>query len=114
VDLDTWRKARGKELLEGKPVGMVVDPLIKAPGEGEKLTDPTKLPDLLAYTPKAGSPIAAAGLNLGSLFGLDVGERDFAGLPAPDGGSTCIGACACRFGSADRVGHRGSEGTKPQ
>jgi uncharacterized protein len=89
--LEAWREATGKEMLNGQPVGMNVDPLLTRVGQGEKLTDPTKLPELFAYLLQPGSPCVDAGLDLRE-FGLDPGLRDFYGNPIPQGAGFDIGA----------------------
>jgi nitrous oxidase accessory protein NosD len=91
--LAAWQ-AKGYEMLEGRPVGLHVDPQLPAMGRGEKLTDPTKLNQLKAYVPRITSPLIGAGLDLRSLFGLDIGPRDFFGRTLPADGPWNVGSDA--------------------
>ncbi len=91
--LAAWR-AKGYEMLDGRPVGMHADPQLAAMGQGEKLTDPTKLHLLKAYVPKITSPLIGAGLDLQSLFGLDIGSHDFFGRALPAKGPWNVGSDA--------------------
>jgi hypothetical protein len=90
--LDEWRKATGQEMLNGKPVGMVVNPKLIDIGESITIGDPTKLHTLNAYKLKQDSPLIDVGLDLRSLFGIDPGGRDFFGNPVPQGKGLDIGA----------------------
>jgi len=90
--LDEWRKATGQEMLNGKPVGVVVNPKLMDVGKGVTIGDPTKLHTLTAYQLKKNSPLIDAGLDLRSVFGIDSGERDFYGNPIPQGKGFDIGA----------------------
>jgi len=90
--LEAWRAATGKETLDGAPVGLNLDPLLTQVGAGERITDPTKLPALLAYRLRPGSPCLDTGLDLQARFGLDPGRRDFYGHPIPRGAGFDIGA----------------------
>jgi hypothetical protein len=90
--LEDWRKTTGQEMLNGKPVGLAVDPrvtnLVKSPTIG----DPTKLHILTVYRLQKDSPLIDAGLDLRSLFGIDPGNRDFFGNSIPQGKAYDIGA----------------------
>jgi hypothetical protein len=81
--LAAWREATGKETLDDAPVGRNLDPLLALVGPGEKLTDPTRLPKLLAYRQQPGSPCRDAGLDLPARFGIHPGVRDLFGNPIP-------------------------------
>jgi hypothetical protein len=89
--LDAWREATGKEMLDGSPVGVNLDPLLNRPGNGERLTDPTRLPELFAYMLQPGSPAIDAGVDFRKL-GVDPGPHDFFGNPIPRGSGFNIGA----------------------
>jgi len=90
--LEEWRKATGQEMLNGKPVGMVVDPELIDISKSVTIGDPTKLHTLGAYQLQKNSPLIDAGLDLRSLFGIDPGDRDFYGNPIPQGKGFDIGA----------------------
>ena len=90
--LEEWRAATGQETLNGKPVGMVVDPKVTDLGSNPTIGDPAKLHTLVAYRPQKDSPLIDAGLDLRSLFGIDPGKRDFYGNPIPQGKGFDIGA----------------------
>ncbi len=90
--LEDWRKATGQEMLNGKPVGLVVNPKLMDMGKSVTIGDPTKLHTLTAYRLQKNSPLIDAGLNLRSLFGIDPGKRDFYGTSIPQGKAYDIGA----------------------
>jgi hypothetical protein len=90
--LDEWRKAIGQEMLNGKPVGMVVDPKLIDIGANVTVGDPTKLHTLNAYQLQKNSPLIDAGIDIRSEFGIDPGDRDFYGNPIPSGKGFDIGA----------------------
>jgi hypothetical protein len=89
--LEAWRAATGKETHDGQPIGMNLDPLLTRVGQGEKLTDPTRLPELFAYMLQPGSPCVDAGLDLRK-FDPDPGQHDFYGNAIPQGASFDVGA----------------------
>ncbi|MGD8499443.1 MAG: right-handed parallel beta-helix repeat-containing protein [Phycisphaerales bacterium] len=91
-NLDKWRKDTGQEMLDGKPVGLFVDPKLMDLGKSITIGDPTKLHTLTAYRLQKDSPLIDAGLDLRSLFGIDPGNRDFYGNPIPQGKGYDIGA----------------------
>jgi len=90
--LEDWRKATGQEMLNGKPVGLVVDPKLMDMGKSITIGDPTKLHTLAAYRLQKNSPLIDAGLDLRSLFGIDPGKRDFYGTSIPQGKAYDVGA----------------------
>ena len=90
--LEAWRAATGQEMLNGKPVGMVVDPKLIDIGNSITIGDPTKLHTLAAYRLQKDSPLIDAGIDLRSQFGIDPGDRDFYGNPIPSGKGFDIGA----------------------
>ena len=90
--LEDWRAATGQEMLNGKPVGLVVDPKVTELGSNVTVGDPTKLYTLTAYRLQKNSLLIDAGLDLRSLFGIDPGKRDFYGTSIPHGKAYDIGA----------------------
>ena len=91
--LAAWRAATGQERVGGADTGREADPLLAAPGRGGTIGDPRRFDRLTAYTPRAGSPVIGAGLDLKRLFGDDVGATDFLGRPVR-GDALPIGAVA--------------------
>jgi len=89
--LKSFREKFGHEMLDGKPVGIYANPLLHEPGADSGLTDPTKLPEFLAYRIQNSSPCIAKGLNLRKRFGISTGERDFFGNALPADGECNIG-----------------------
>ncbi|MBX7257627.1 MAG: right-handed parallel beta-helix repeat-containing protein [Candidatus Hydrogenedentes bacterium] len=86
--LDAWRTSTGHE----RDSGLELDPRLIQPGVGPTIGDPRKLPTLTAYKLKSGSPVIGKGLDLKTLFGIDVGARDYYGGPIPAGNGFSIGA----------------------
>lgn len=62
--------------------GIAANPLLVNPGNGEKLTDPTKLLTLLAYKLQANSPCIDAGIDLKTIS-INPGTHDFFGNAIP-------------------------------
>jgi hypothetical protein len=91
TSIDQWR-SRGMETLNSAPVGLYGDPMLTDPGKGEKLTDPTKLPELFAYMLKSGSPCINAGIDLKKQYSFDPGVHDFYANVIPSGNGFDIGA----------------------
>lgn len=91
--LEDWIKATGNEIVDGKTAGMMVDPVLKNPGQAT-LTDPLKLsPEHLPeYLLQARSPAIDEGIDLHSKFGIESGSRDFYGNHIPSGAGFDIGA----------------------
>lgn len=78
--LASWRATvTGQEQVSGSNVGLTTDPLLAAPTTSPGVTT---IAGLLTYTGLqlgAGSPAAAAGLDLLTTFSLDPGSRDYYG-----------------------------------
>src|SRR6266571_1339457 len=91
-DLATWRAETGQETLNGKEVGMFVDPHLSRMGLGETLVSLARLSSLRSYHLLPGSPLIDAGLDLHEKFGIDGGSQDLWGTPIPQGGAFDIGA----------------------
>jgi len=90
--IDAWRAASGNEVMNSKNIGLVADPQLVNAGNGEKLTDPAKLPQLFSYILRPTSPCINAGLDLRTL-GINPGTQDFYGRTIPYNGAFDIGAC---------------------
>ena len=54
--------------------------------------DPDRLAGLTAYKLRATTPLLGQALDLHTLFGVDVGGRDFFGVTVPTGPGAEIGA----------------------
>lgn len=93
ASLREWAEASGKEMQDGRFMGIYQDPMLKLAGQLE-VTDPSKIDQesLKAYIPQEGSPLVDKGLDLTSLLNLDVGERDLPGTALPKGNNYDIGA----------------------
>ena len=76
--LSAWR-VTGQETLRGQPSGTSLDPHLTAAGSGATFGDADALAGLDAYRLRDGSPMADAGLDLRTLFGIDPGAADFFG-----------------------------------
>ncbi len=104
--LEDWRAATGQEILNGKPVGLVVDPKVTELGSNVTVGDPTKLRTLTAYRLQKNSPLIDAGLDLRSLFGIDTGDRDFFGNSILQGKAYDIGAHEIILENTSSVGQK--------
>jgi len=92
--IEEWANATGQEKVNGKIVGLFADPQITYWDANEpRPTDPTKLPQMTAFLLKATSPCIDKGLDLKTLFQIDMGTHDFFGHPIPAGLTFDIGAC---------------------
>lgn len=92
TSLNAWRAATGQERLGALDTGIVADPQFQSPGGGGTIGDADQLAHLTAYTPRATSPLLDTALNLSTQFGIDTGNRDFAGVPLPQAAGYDIGA----------------------
>lgn len=90
--LGEWRASTGQELVGGKPAGFTEPPNLTSHGVGVQAGARIGLRELRAFRPLAKSPTKAGGLDLQELFGLDPGERDFAGRRLPKSGQLPLGA----------------------
>ncbi|GAB2545301.1 right-handed parallel beta-helix repeat-containing protein [Rufibacter soli] len=79
--LKEWAEATGQEKLEGKLVGLFVDPQLTGPLTAT-LTDPYQLGTLAGFRLQPNSPLKDKGLDLQRLFKLTVPSLDFYGNPA--------------------------------
>lgn len=78
-------------MLNGKSVGLVVDPKLIDLEKNVTIGDPTKLHTFTSYRLQKDSPLIGAGVDSRSLFGLDPDEKDFYGNSIPQGKSFDIG-----------------------
>jgi hypothetical protein len=89
--LAAWR-ATGQETIAGRPSGLSVDPQLMAAGAGGSFGDADLLASLDAYRLRATSPLADAGLDIQSLYGVATGTFDFFGGRLGQGIGFSIGA----------------------
>jgi hypothetical protein len=92
--LAAWRAATGApETLSGAPLGLDADPRVADLVAGARPTSVSQLANLAAFRLLADSPLldAALDLRLAAHGSLDLGARDFFGLPIPSGGAFDIG-----------------------
>jgi hypothetical protein len=97
--LAAWRAAvSGQEVVSGSNTGQTVDPMLASPATSPTVTDPADTSGASGLRLQAGSPMAASGLNLTALFGVNVGSRDYFGTaltsPPSVGAATGIGTAA--------------------
>jgi hypothetical protein len=83
---------RGQEKVGTMNVGFVGDPQLNAPGGGGVIWNADNLSTITAYKLKSTSPLINRGLNLKTLFAVDMGTRDFWGDALPRGTAYDIGA----------------------
>ncbi|ALJ01227.1 hypothetical protein DC20_05170 [Rufibacter tibetensis] len=76
--LQEWANATGQEKLEGRLMGMNVDPMLTGPFT-TTATDPYQLDNLTGYKLQASSHLINKGLHLQSLFKIDYAPHDFYG-----------------------------------
>jgi hypothetical protein len=89
--LAAWR-VTGQETVAGVPSGLSVDPQLMAAGGGGSFGDANLLASLDAYRLRATSPLADAGLDLRSRFGISTGTSDFFGGQLGLGAGFALGA----------------------
>lgn len=77
--LTSWQTATGQEKLNGTSVGFQLDPGFADTIRGVTFSDATQINQIESYKLKATSSLNNKGLNLTSLFGLNIGSRDFWG-----------------------------------
>ena len=95
--LAAWRTATGLERIGTTNVGLSVDPRLVSPGGGATVGNADLLGALAAYQLQTYSPLREAGLDLPSLFGIDVGPTDFYANPVPNGLTFDVGAHDARL-----------------
>ena len=88
-DLKKWAIEQNKEQLNGKIVGLNVMPSFKDAGN-TKITNANQLTSFNNYKITGSSSITKSGIDLQSLFGINIGSTDFNGAPV---NKKCLGAC---------------------
>jgi len=92
TSLRAWQSATGEEELSRIVVGYTVNPDLSNAGSGGTTTgaySPSQLPQ---YQLESGSPMKNAGVNLGSIFGTNIGSTDYYGTTVPSNSGLSIGA----------------------
>lgn len=71
--------ALGQEMRGSLSLGLSVDPLFVNPGGGKNIkpSEGGELTYMTAYMQQPGSPLIDNGLDLETLYGLNIGDRDF-------------------------------------
>ena len=92
TSLATWQTATGEEKLGSSAEGTTANPRLTNPGAGGTLGNADNLSSLTAYTLLPTTPLLNTGLNLSTLFGINMGTQDFYGVPVPSGNGPEIGA----------------------
>lgn len=77
--LTAWRTATGQEKVNGSASGLQADAQFADTTTGVTFNDPTKLTTLKRYKLKSTSALINKGLNLKTLFNVNVGSRDYWG-----------------------------------
>lgn len=88
-DLTTWAQRNKQEMINGKIIGLNIDPGFKNPDDTMP-TSPYALKLFDQYNIPGNSALRNSGLDLHLLYGIDTGNLDFNQQPAPAKG---IGAC---------------------
>lgn len=88
----TGFRNRGQEKVGTSNVGYSGDPMLAAPGTGGPIWNTDQLGSITAYKLKSTSPLINKGLNLKTLFAVDMGTRDFWGNALPKGSGYDVGA----------------------
>lgn len=83
--LKAWANARKQELLNGKLVGLNINPAFKNP-DIVNIINPDLLPAFFNCKLPKNSILRKSGLNLKNLFSIDNGRRDFNGSKVPSNG----------------------------
>ncbi len=84
-DLNTWAQKNGQEMLNGKLLGLNMDPGFTDPGNSQ-LVNITGLKNISKYKIPANSVLRNAGLDLKKLYGIESGGVDFNKQIAPSNG----------------------------
>jgi hypothetical protein len=89
--MNAWQDGSGQEMLLQNKTGFNIDPMLKNPGKPNIITNPPNLVNAPAYQLEANSPLIDSGLNLNTVFGVDIGKSDFFGNSPLQGGSQDVG-----------------------
>jgi hypothetical protein len=92
TNLNEWRRVTGQEQLNGKDVGLQIDPELKSLSLVANVNGSNQLNTLNAYKLRESSVLIDHGLNLKTVFRIDTGQRDFYGTSIPTGNNYDIGA----------------------
>jgi hypothetical protein len=79
TSLQAWRLASGQETVKDHPVGLTANPELASPLLGLRARTPGDAHVAQRFTPRPGSPLVGAGLDLSRLFRIDSGPYDFSG-----------------------------------
>lgn len=101
TNFDNWTSSSGKERLNGFVVGLNVDPLF---ADTPQNFQDSPFDKGTKYRLSENSLLRNKGLDLNSLFGINMGLKDFAGNPIPKDGAYDIGV----FESGDVITSIGS------
>jgi len=85
-------RAAGQEMLNGRPTGWSISPQLENHGSGGTIGNSDLLYTLTAYRLDPTSGLIGAGLDLHSLYGINLGSNDFYGDPLPLDGPFDVGA----------------------
>ncbi|WP_018615832.1 right-handed parallel beta-helix repeat-containing protein [Segetibacter koreensis] len=77
--LNSWRTSTGQEKVNGIASGLQLDPQFSETTTGVTFSDASQITQLKRYKLKSTSGLINKGLNLTSLFGINVGTKDFWG-----------------------------------
>jgi hypothetical protein len=97
----------GQEKLDGSPVGVQGDPMLRGGGAGGTIGNTSLLASLSAYAIDKLSPMVDAGLDL-QLLGIDPGNRDYWNTPIPQNAAYDIGAHEVQRSTGNRPLPRGN------
>jgi hypothetical protein len=75
-----WKMDGSPLTLGADPDGKNIDPKLFAAGEGATFDDPELLGNLIEYMLTNASGLIDQGLDLGAIYGIDMGGRDFFGV----------------------------------
>jgi hypothetical protein len=92
TNLNEWSRVTGQEQLNGKEVGLQIDPELKGVSLLANVNSSNQLNTLNAYKLRESSTLINHGLNLKTVFRIDTGQRDFYGTSIPTGNNYDIGA----------------------
>jgi hypothetical protein len=98
-----WRTATNNEKVNSNPTGVTANPNFNTSGGGT-IIYPNQTYQLNAYKLTAGSPALNVGLNLSSLYAINIGTRDFFGNPIGGGAIPSIGAHGASNNVATGIG----------
>ncbi|MFT3935850.1 MAG: right-handed parallel beta-helix repeat-containing protein [Chitinophagaceae bacterium] len=89
TNLQSWANAKSKESLNGKLVGLNINPMFANEGNAG-ITNASQISSFNNYALPTNSALQNGGLNLQQLFGVNNGGKSFNGNAAPMQG---VGAC---------------------